>query len=93
MHMLKRIHLLITGKVQNVSYRINTKRKAEELDLTGWVKNISDGRVEILAEGEELNLKKMIDWCYDGSDNAIVEKLDLQWYEYENEFDKFEIIV
>ena len=91
--MFKRVHLLITGKVQNVSYRINAKRKAEEFDLAGWVKNIPDGRVEILAEGKKENLKKMIDWCHNGSDYAIVNEVKIEWAEYEEKFDKFIILV
>ncbi|MCK4525659.1 MAG: acylphosphatase [Candidatus Andersenbacteria bacterium] len=91
--MFKRIHLLIIGKVQNVFYRVNAKRKAKELDLTGWVRNISDDRVEILADGEEINLEKMIDWCHDGSDNAIVDRVEVKWEKYEEKFDKFRILV
>jgi len=91
--MFKRVYLLITGKVQNVSYRINAKRKAEELNLTGWVKNMPDGKVEIIAEGEEENLKSMISWCYNGSDGAVVNKVKAKWTEYEEKFDKFRILV
>ena len=91
--MFKRIHLLIIGKVQNVSYRINAKRKAEEFDLAGWVKNTPDGRVEILAEGKKENLEKMIDWCHNGSDYAIVSEVKIEWVESEEKFDKFRILV
>ncbi|MEA2098190.1 MAG: acylphosphatase [Patescibacteria group bacterium] len=91
--MFKRIHLLISGSVQGVFYRINTKRKAEELDLTGWVRNISDSGVEILAEGEEANLKKIVSWCHDGPDNAIVSEVKAEWGEYQEKFDKFIILV
>ncbi len=78
-YMLKKIHLLISGKVQGVFYRLNVKQKAEELNLTGWVKNRSDGRVEILAEGEKEDLNKLIKWCYNGPKEARVEKVEVEW--------------
>ena len=93
MHMFKRIHLLISGNVQGVSYRINSRNKAEEFYLTGWVKNTSDGKVEIMAEGKEKDLKEFIKWCYGGSDNAVVSEMKVKWEEYEKKFDKFEILV
>ncbi len=91
--MFKKIHLLISGNVQGVFYRTNTKKKAEEFGLTGWVKNTLDNEVEILAEGEEENLKRLIKWCYNGSENAVVEGIKIKWGDCENKFDKFEIIV
>ncbi|MCK4591864.1 acylphosphatase [Candidatus Parcubacteria bacterium] len=91
--MRKRIHLLISGSVQGVLYRVNSKSKAEELDLTGYVRNMSDSKVEILAEGEENNLKEFIKWCYNGPDNAVVSEVKVKWSEYEEKFDKFEILV
>ena len=91
--MKKCVYIIIIGKVQNVSYRINAKRKAEEFDLAGWVKNIPDGRVEILAEGKKENLEKMIYWCHNGSDYAIVSEVKIEWVESEEKFDKFRILV
>jgi len=77
--MFKKIHLLISGNVQGVFYRVNTRKKAGELNLTGWVKNTPNNEVEILAEGEEENLKKLINWCYNGSENAIVKEVKVEW--------------
>ena len=92
--MLKKIHLLITGNVQGVFYRVNTKNKADELSLTGWVKNISDGKVEIFAEGEEKNLKEFIKWCYNGSEGARVDEVKVEWRDIsKGEFEKFEILL
>ena len=91
--MFKKIHLLISGKVQGVFYRVNAKRKAEELNLKGWVKNALDGKVEILAEGGEDKLREMIKWCYNGSSVATVDKVEEAWMEAEKKFDKFEIVV
>ncbi len=91
--MLKKIHLLISGKVQGVFYRANAKRKAEELNLKGWVKNAPDNKVEIMAEGEEDKLREMIKWCYNGSSGAVVDKVEAEWMECEKKFDKFEILL
>ena len=91
--MFKSIHLLITGSVQGVFYRARTKEKAEEFSLTGWVKNTSDNKVEILAEGKEENLKKLIKWCHNGPKNAIVKDVKIKWGSFENEFDQFEILL
>ncbi len=91
--MLKRIHLLISGKVQGVFYRMNAKNKADELGLTGWVKNTPDGEVEILAEGKEKDLKELIKGCYNGSEGARVDEVEVEWSGYKNKFDKFEIVL
>ncbi len=55
-----RVHILVSGLVQGVFFRAHTREKASELFLSGWVKNLPDGRVEILAEGERENLEKLI---------------------------------
>ncbi len=91
--MFKKIHLLISGSVQGVFYRVNSKNKADEFGLTGWVRNISNGRVEIVAEGEEKNLKNMINWCNNGSNNAIISEIKVKWEKYSGKFDKFEILL
>jgi len=91
--MKKSVALLISGKVQGVFFRVKSIEKAESLSLTGWVKNISTGEVEIFAEGDEKNLKKLIDWCYNGPDNANVEKIDVEYGDYKAEFDKFVIML
>ena len=89
--MHKKIVLEIIGKVQGVLYRVNTMNKAKELNLTGYVKNNKDGTVEIIAEGEENNLKNLIIWCYQGSPNANVEKIKENWKNYIGDFNSFEI--
>lgn len=69
------VHVLISGRVQGVWFRANTKEKAQELGLTGWVRNTSDGKVEAVFEGEEEIVKKMIAWCHHGPPMAEVEKI------------------
>lgn len=71
--MIKRFHLKITGKVQGVWYRASTQRKAQELGLSGWVRNLPDGSVEAAIEGPEGKLQLMMQWCAQGPTHARVE--------------------
>ncbi len=78
---MKRAHLFISGKVQGVFFRANTVEKAKELEVNGWVKNLDDGRVEAVFEGDKESVQKMIDWCMVGPDSANVENIDIKWEE------------
>lgn len=82
-----RAHLYIFGRVQRVLYRYNTRREALNLGLTGWVRNLPDGRVEVIAEGEEDQVEKLIQWCREGPPHAIVRGIEV---EREPPTDKFE---
>ncbi len=86
-----RIHILVSGLVQGVFFRANTKKVAKSLGLTGWVRNLADGRVEILAEGKKENLEKLKDWANHGPENARVERLTFKWLLYQGEFSDFKI--
>lgn len=86
-----RVLLKIYGCVQGVFFRVETKRKADHLGLTGWVRNNSDGTVECLAEGEKNKLEQFIDWCYQGSDGAKVDNIEKNWAPYQGEFNNFSI--
>ncbi len=66
---------IISGKVQHVFFRASAKEKAIELNLTGRVKNLSDGSVEIIATGNEESLKHLEEWCAEGPRRARVDKL------------------
>jgi len=87
---MRRVHLKISGRVQGVFFRANTKKKATSLGLTGWVKNTEEG-VEVVAEGENGKLKALIDWCYKGPVIAKVEKIDVQEEKYTGSFTDFTI--
>lgn len=88
--MKKQVVLKIYGKVQGVFFRDSTERKAKELNLSGWVKNEPDGTVRIVAEGEEKDLKELIEWCRaGGAKYARVEKVDIEWLEPSYEFNNF----
>jgi acylphosphatase len=87
----KRAHLWIDGLVQGVSFRYYTRHEATCLGLTGWVRNLRDGRVEVVAEGEEDPLKEMIDWCHRGPPHAQVTSVQIRWEPYQGRFDRFAI--
>ncbi len=87
-----RASLKIFGRVQGVFYRVRAQEKAQELSLTGWIKNIADGTVECLVEGNKKDLEKFIAWCYEGSKSAQVDKVEIKWQPYLGEFITFKII-
>jgi acylphosphatase len=86
-----RAHLLISGIVQGVAFRYYTQDIAQNLGVKGWVRNCWDGKVEIVVEGEEGKVKKLINWCYQGPGSAIVEKIDIEWGKYIGEINSFGI--
>lgn len=75
---MKNVHVLISGRVQGVFFRANTKQKAQSLNVKGWVRNTSDGKVEAIFEGEEESVDKMIKWCHKGSPHANVENVKVE---------------
>ena len=87
----ERVHIYIKGRVQGVSFRWWIFRGAQGLGLVGWVKNLEDGRVEILAEGEKTKLTKLIKLSKRGPFLASVTHLDLVWEKATREFSGFEI--
>ncbi len=88
--MKTRVHVLICGKVQGVWYRASTKQKADELGLTGWVKNTADGNVEAVFEGEKAVIDEMIAWCWIGPPSARVSDVKmLPFHSDENYTDFF----
>jgi len=88
---MPRIHLHVEGMVQGVGYRHSAVQAARALGLTGWVKNLSDGRVELLAEGEKDLLQRLLAWCQTGSFPTHVENVEVEWSETRNEFPDFRV--
>jgi len=88
----QRWHILVSGKVQGVSYRAYTEQKARELGLTGIVRNLSDGRVEIIAEGPEAELETLNSWCFSGAPQAAVEDVVTQTQTATGEFTEFRVV-
>lgn len=86
-----RAHVYIEGKVQGVFFRDWTVRQAQVFRLKGWVRNMEDGRVEIVAEGEKGKLIKLIGLIKKGPPLAKVEHLDIIWEKATGKFEGFEI--
>lgn len=86
-----RAHVIVTGRVQGVFYRAETASKAKQLNLTGWVRNLPDGRVEAIFEGEEINVRKIIDFCWRGPSNAYVVDVSVRRHDWKGEFDSFTV--
>ena len=87
----KRIHIFVTGRVQGVFFRQSTRVMAIKNNVNGWVRNLDDGRVEIIAEGEESNIDTLADWCKTGPANSRVDESKLLEEESTNEFKIFEV--
>ena len=83
--------LKITGKVQGVFYRDNTREKAVELGLKGFAENISDGSVLVCVQGEKSKIEDFIIRCHEGSPSAQVDRVEVTWCEPVDNFDSFEI--
>ena len=90
--MTKRSHLLISGRVQGVCFRMYAREQAHRLNITGWVKNLSDGKVEVLAEGEEAALDSLHEWCRKGPPHAKVTNVEQGFSEATGEFEHFEVV-
>jgi acylphosphatase len=88
---MKRVHVYISGLVQGVFFRAATRLAAADLNLTGWVRNMDDGRVESVLEGEDANVDKMIAWCNVGTPAARVEKVVSTEEHYTGGFHDFSI--
>ncbi len=85
-----RAHVFVSGTVQGVYYRANTRDAAREAGVDGWVKNLADGRVEAVFEGPEDAVESMVEWCHEGSPAAEVEDVEVEYESPQGE-DGFEI--
>ena len=86
-----RARILITGLVQGVFFRREMTDLARRLGISGWVKNLQDGRVEALAEGERIQLDELIRFCHVGPRGSVVRKVEVEWADYSGEFRGFRI--
>ena len=87
-----RAHLYVSGRVQGVNYRRDTRREALRLGLTGWVRNLPDRRVEVVAEGEEERVEALVRWCWEGPAMAIVRGIEVHRERPAGEFETFSVI-
>ena len=87
----RRVHVWITGRVQGVFFRAYTRDAAQLIGVTGWVRNLPDGRVEAVFEGEPDKVERMIEWCREGSPMSRIESVDLLEEVYTGDFDRLAI--
>lgn len=88
---MTRMLLKITGQVQGVFFRRSAKLEAENLGLVGWVKNLDDGSVQIMVQGEQAKVNKFVTWCKKGPPFAKVEKVHIDMQEGLERFEDFSI--
>ena len=86
-----RMRIYISGRVQGVCYRAETQKQASSLGLTGWVRNLPDDRVEVLAEGEEQRVRQLITWCRQGPSRSRVDTVEEFTETYSDKFETFSI--
>jgi acylphosphatase len=86
-----RARIVISGTVQGVFFRREIVDLSRRLGLTGWTRNLPDGRVETLAEGEREKILELVKFCHRGPPLAWVKHVDVQWSEYQGEFRNFRI--
>ena len=86
-----RARLTIDGRVQGVWFRAATRKAAERFGVTGWVRNLPDGRVEAVLEGQPSRVEEMIGWCRQGPPAARVDGVDVALEPWRGEFERFAI--
>jgi acylphosphatase len=86
-----RLSAIVYGRVQGVFFRDTARRQAWALGLTGYVRNLPDGTVEVVAEGPQDTLQQLLEQIGTGPSGAQVEKVDSHWGDHSGEFDRFEV--
>src|SRR5204862_110620 len=74
-------HVTLRGRVQGVGFRFRLQEQAELAGVSGWARNLPDGRVEAVLQGEPEAVRRLVGWCREGPPGARVEHLELQWEE------------
>jgi len=87
-----RARVYVSGRVQGVFFRNEIANLAERLGVTGWVRNLSDGRVEALFEGEKEKIEEEVEFCKRGPPGASVQNLQVKWEDYTGEFREFNVL-
>ena len=91
LRMLARAHIFVAGRVQGVFFRDHTQRWAISLGLTGWVRNLMDGRVEVLVEGNKEKIQNLLGKLKQGPPLSRVNELEVEWEDHRGEFEVFRI--
>ena len=86
-----RAHVFVRGRVQGVFFRSETRYEANRRNVTGWVRNLPDGRVEAVFEGERGDVERLIEFCRRGPPGARITKVQVFWKDHTGEFKDFKI--
>jgi acylphosphatase len=87
-----RARVLIEGRVQGVFFRASTRDEARARGLTGWARNLPDGRVEALFEGDKRLVEDMLKWCQKGPPYAYVDHIEVEWQTHQGDLVDFRIV-
>jgi acylphosphatase len=87
-----RAHVIIEGRVQGVFFRASTRDEARRLGVQGWVRNLPNGDVEALFEGDKAIVTQMLAWCYKGSPYAVVHKVNLSYELFVGDQEGFQVV-
>lgn len=88
---VRRLQIQIFGQVQGVAFRAHTMRRARGLGLDGWVRNLPEGSVELVAEGEDASLRELLEWCHSGPPAASVTRVEERWLDHIGDIGHFSI--
>ena len=88
---MNRVRIIVQGRVQGVYYRASARDQARRLNLSGWTRNCPDGSVELVAEGERMQLEQLIAWCHKGPSAAVVTRVEVEWQGATGEFAGFAV--
>ena len=89
--MKQRVHVFYAGRVQGVGFRITAEETAHQLGVVGWVKNLRDGRVELIGEADEATLKRFLEAIRTGPMKNFIKDVDIAWGPASDNFDDFDI--
>jgi len=86
-----RAHAIISGRVQGVFFRLETLGAANRIGVNGWVRNLADGTVEAVFEGDKNQVTAILEWCRTGPPNSRVDGVKVDWREYTGKFEDFKV--
>lgn len=87
-----RAHVFVSGRVQMVNFRTHARDEAKRAGVDGWVKNLSDGRVEAVFEGARAGVQRLVSWCYSGPPHAEIDHVEVEWEDATNKEGPFSIV-
>lgn len=90
--MRSRAHVVVHGRVQGVFYRVTARREAQKRNITGWIKNLSDGHVEAIFEGNNERIIEIIDFCRIGPPLAKVTNIEVYWEKFTGSYESFKVL-